>query len=86
MVESYAGCIDANTYVYCAEIFPTHIRAKGMAFSIIVLYACTIPYLQAAPYAFATIGWKYYLVFISLTTLCIPIILMTFPEVCPNLI
>ncbi|EXJ66855.1 uncharacterized protein A1O5_10050 [Cladophialophora psammophila CBS 110553] len=76
----YGGCIDANTYVYCAEIFPTHIRAKGMAFSIIVLYLCTIPYLQAAPYAFATIGWKYYLVFICLTTVCIPIIWMTFPE------
>ncbi|KIW95531.1 uncharacterized protein Z519_04116 [Cladophialophora bantiana CBS 173.52] len=76
----YGGCIDANTYVYCAEIFPTHIRAKGMAFSIIVLYLCTIPYLQAAPYAFATIGWKYYLVFICLTTVCIPIIWMTFLE------
>ena len=55
-----------------------------MAFSIIVLYLCTIPYLQAAPYAFATIKWKYYLVFICLTTICIPIIWITFPEVGPK--
>lgn len=31
----YAGGIDATSYVYCSELFPTHIRSQGMAFSMI---------------------------------------------------
>lgn len=79
--DSYGGCIDANTYVYCSEIFPTHIRPRGMALSMVTLYLTSTPFLQGAPTAFATIGWKYYLVFIILTAINIPIIWLYFPEV-----
>ncbi|KAI1630482.1 general substrate transporter [Exophiala viscosa] len=77
----YGCCIDANSFVYCSEIFPTHIRPRGMAWSVGTLFLTTIPYLEAAPTAFATIGYRYYIVFIILTAINIPIIYFFFPEV-----
>ncbi|CAK7235557.1 hypothetical protein SBRCBS47491_009333 [Sporothrix bragantina] len=79
-VAFYGCCLDATTYVYCSEIFPNHLRAKGMAWSLAVLFLSTVAYLIPAATAFATIGWKYYLVFIILTAINIPIIWFTFPE------
>jgi MFS family permease len=38
----YASCIDACSYVYCAEIFPTHMRTQGVAASIFGLFAMTL--------------------------------------------
>ncbi|KAF2100563.1 general substrate transporter [Rhizodiscina lignyota] len=63
-VTFYAGCLDASSYVYCAEIFPTGVRAQGLGTSIAGLFASTLLYTEAAPVAFANVGWKYYLVFI----------------------
>ena len=63
-VTFYAGCLDASSYVYCAEIFPTSIRPEGMGTSIAGLFASTLLYTQVAPVAFADVGWRYYLVFI----------------------
>ncbi|ERS97293.1 Sugar transporter family protein [Sporothrix schenckii 1099-18] len=60
----FAFNIDVTTYVYTSEIFPNHIRSKGMAWSISAYFAALIVYLQVAPTAFNTIGWKFYLVFI----------------------
>ncbi|KAJ9494968.1 hypothetical protein H2202_009443 [Exophiala xenobiotica] len=79
-ITFYGCCIDATTYVYCSEIFPTHIRGRGLAFSLAVLFLSTIAYLEAAPTAFATVGWKYYLLFIILTAIHLPLIIWYFPE------
>ncbi|CRG88849.1 hypothetical protein PISL3812_05884 [Talaromyces islandicus] len=79
-ISFYGCCIDATTYVYCTEIFPTHIRSRGMAWSLAILFATTIAYLIPAPTAFAQVGWKYYLLFIILTVINIPIIWTFFPE------
>ncbi len=66
--------------MYCSEIFPTHIRSRGLAFSLAVLFLSTIAYLEAAPTAFAQVGWKYYLLFIILTAIHLPLIIWYFPE------
>ena len=47
-VAFYALCIDASTYVYGSEIWPTHLRAKDFAVSIAGLFfdrgpVCWIP-------------------------------------------
>jgi hypothetical protein len=34
----YGGSLDATTYVYCAEIFPTNVRAQGIGFSVSGLF------------------------------------------------
>lgn len=77
---SYGCCVDATTYVYCSEIFPSHIRARGVAFSLAVLFITALVYLEAAPTAFARIGWKYYVVFLVITFVNIIIVWRLFPE------
>jgi MFS family permease len=60
----YGGSMDATSYVYCSELFPTQIRAQGTGFSVAGLFTATLIYTQIAPTAFASISWRYYLVFI----------------------
>jgi (p)ppGpp synthase/HD superfamily hydrolase len=45
-----------------------------------ILFLSTIAYLEAAPTAFAKISWRYYLVFIIITAIHIPLIYYYFPE------
>lgn len=51
-----------------------------MAFALAILFLSTIAYLEAAPTAFAQVGWKYYLLFIILTSINIPLVWYFFPE------
>jgi aspartate oxidase len=54
--------VDVAGYVFFAEVYPNHLRAKGLALSGASIALANLIYLQAAPTAFATIGWKFYLV------------------------
>ncbi|KAH7928765.1 general substrate transporter [Leucogyrophana mollusca] len=76
----YAGGIDATSYVYCSEIFPTHIRAQGMAVSMAGTFLPTIVFLEVGPTALATVGWRYYLLFICLTVVNVAVMWWYFPE------
>jgi hypothetical protein len=49
-----------------SEIFPNHIRAKGVVVGVATICAINIVWLQVAPIAFETIGYRFYLTF------CIP--------------
>lgn len=83
-VAIFTCCCDATSYVYAAEIFPTPVRAKGLSVSVSGLFFATIIFTTAAPTAFADIGWKYYLIFIGLTSIITVYAYFTFPEVCSN--
>ncbi|KAG0649889.1 High-affinity glucose transporter [Hyphodiscus hymeniophilus] len=72
--------VDATSYVYIAEIFPTHIRAKGMAASISGYFLSLLIYLEAGPTAFANIQWKFYLLFLIGTCLFVIPTFFYFPE------
>jgi hypothetical protein len=76
----YGGSMDASSYVYCAEIFPTSVRAQGVGFSVAGLFIMTLIYTQTAPTAFENVGWKYYLVFIILPWIGAFIMQRYFPE------
>ncbi|RFU33599.1 hypothetical protein B7463_g2768, partial [Scytalidium lignicola] len=76
----YASCLDACSYVYVSEIFPTWMRAQGVGFSLLGLFGGTLIYTQAATTAFASIGWKYYLLFIVITFLGLFIVIFFLPE------
>lgn len=67
-VESiaYARLPDGVQFCSLGEIFPNHIRAKGVVVGVATICAINIVWLQVAPIAFRTIGYKFYLVF------CIP--------------
>ena len=45
---------------YC-EVFPTHLRAKGVSFTLFVNSAANLLYLEVAPTALHNIGWKFLL-------------------------
>ncbi|KAJ5874235.1 uncharacterized protein N7529_002665 [Penicillium soppii] len=79
-VTFYGGCLDATTYVYSAEIFPTHARGLGMGLSIFTQFCTTLVYTQVAPIAFNIIQWRYYLIFIILPIIGAVLMLFTFPE------
>jgi hypothetical protein len=72
--------IEGPSYYYASEIFPTHLRAKGMTINVIGFCVINILWLEIAPTAFKTISWKYYLVFISLSVFGAATIFFTFPD------
>ena len=80
-VFCFGASYDSTSYIYGSEIFPNPVRARGLGISITGLFASTIIFLQCAPPAFASIGWKYYLPFIVMSTIMFIVIWFYFPEV-----
>ena len=59
----FYGCgIDVAGVVFYSEVFPNHLRAKGVALAIATIALTDLVYLQATATAFANIGWKFFLV------------------------
>lgn len=63
----YGIGIDVCGVVWYSEVFPNHIRAKGICLSIATIALTDLVYLQATATAFANIGWHFYLLFICIT-------------------
>ncbi|KIW64966.1 hypothetical protein PV04_07260 [Phialophora macrospora] len=61
-IAIYASTIDATTYVYASEIWPTHLRAKGLGISCSGLFLGSLVLSVAAPTAFAHIAWRFYVI------------------------
>ena len=77
----FTATLECACYVYGCEIWPTHLRSKGATNSYFGFYIFSIWTTAPAAQAFATIGWKYYMVFIAVTiAMTIPIMLYL-PEV-----
>jgi len=76
----YSVGVDVAGVVFYAELFPNHIRAKGIAMSIAVIALTDLVYLQATATAFANIGWKFYLLFIIISGLGTVFVYFVIPE------
>lgn len=76
----YGGTVDANTYVYATEIWPTHIRSKGTALSTSGLFVGVLAFTTGVSTALNNIGWKFYLVFVCMSTVNTVIVYFIFPE------
>lgn len=76
----WSFCLDASQYLYLSEIFPTHIRAQGMAIGMSGLYCASIILLIAGPIALNNITWKFFLVLIIPTAAQFLIIFFFAPE------
>lgn len=72
--------LEGPSWYYASEIFPTHLRAKGMTLATLGFCVINILWLEIAPTAATTIGWKYYLVFICLSIFGAATIYFTFPN------
>ena len=79
-VTFYGSTMDATSYVYCSELFPTPLRAQGTGFSVAGLFTATLIYTQVAPIAFAQVGWRFYILFIILPTIGAIAMWRLFPE------
>lgn len=80
-VTFFGGSMDASSYVYSSEIFPTSIRAQGAGFSVSGLFCFSLIYTMCAPVAFNSIGWKYYLIFIIVPIFGAAMMYLFYPEV-----
>lgn len=76
----YSIFLDGPCYFYIGEIWPTHLRAKGYSLGIGALALANIIWLQASPTAFATIGWKYFIIFACFAALGGVVSLFFFPD------
>lgn len=79
-VACYSIFLEGPSFFYSGELYPTHLRAKGMTLGMVSLCISSIIWLQSAPTAFKTIGWKFYLFFIIITFLAAGMILWKFPD------
>ncbi|KAJ7812837.1 general substrate transporter [Mycena leptocephala] len=76
----YAVGVDVAGVTFYSEVFPNHIREKGVGITIVALSLTDLAYLQASATAFANIGWKYFLLFIVITSIGFVIMCFVLPE------
>lgn len=79
-IAFFSSCIDATTYIYTSEIFPNHLRARGLSLSTSGLFLASLTFTQAATSALAAIGWQYYIVFTVLSAAMIVLLYFYYPE------
>jgi hypothetical protein len=80
----WGSLVDNTTYVYVPEIWPTHLRSKGSSIGFVTYYSTAIALNTPASTAFATIGYKYYFVFVAFCVVTTTCILFYCPEVSPE--
>ena len=49
----YDFCLNGMQFIYLSEIWPMHLRAKGMSLGVAMISLMNIVWLQSAPTAFA---------------------------------
>ncbi len=76
----YSLTLDGTSYFYIGELWPSHLRAQGFTLALVTLCVINIAWVEAAPYAFAAIGWKYYIFFVVLSALAAVVSFLTFPD------
>ena len=76
----YNAFYDAGSFVYTAEIWPTHLRGEGVTIAMITFYCFAIAYNSPASLALATIKWKYYLIFVIVSVVSAICIQFYLPE------
>jgi MFS family permease len=79
-VACYGFFLDPPQFVYASEIFPTPLRAKGIAISFSAYFLGAITFTTPAATAAQTIGWKMYLVFIACNVVSVIVIYFFVPE------
>ena len=65
-MNRYTITVDVNQFTLVTELFPSHLRSQATSFAISGLFVADILWLNLEPTATASIGWKYYLVFLCL--------------------
>lgn len=67
-------------WLYPVEIYPTKVRAKGGAWSVVGWSVGNALVMEVTPYMIASIGWITFLIFGAFNFLAIPIVWALYPE------
>ena len=73
------GFLGAN-FLYCTEVAPTRLRVPMAGISTANHWLWNFVVNMATPVAIETIGWKYYLVFLIISAIIVPIVYLFYPE------
>ncbi|KAF4898898.1 Lactose permease [Colletotrichum fructicola] len=65
---------------YPTEIFPYHLRSKGLAVEMVSVYSCLVIAAFCNPIGLENIGWKYYVVFCCFLLFITFTVYFYFPE------
>ncbi|KAL4745340.1 hypothetical protein BDW72DRAFT_208286 [Aspergillus terricola var. indicus] len=76
----FTSTIECTAYVYGSEIWPTHMRSEGSTIAFASFFGNAVAYTAPVTMALATIGWKYYMVFVAVTVVSTVMIIFYFPE------
>ncbi|KAH6662489.1 general substrate transporter [Halenospora varia] len=76
----YGFFLDAASFIYSSEVYPTNIRSRGVALATFTYFVSSITYVTPGATAIASIGWKYFLVFVCLTFISVVVVAFLFPE------
>ncbi|KAF2793218.1 MFS sugar transporter [Melanomma pulvis-pyrius CBS 109.77] len=76
----YGLFIDAASFIYSSEIYPTNIRSEGVALATFTYFAACITFVTPGATAIASIGYKYFVIFACLTLVSVIIIYFMYPE------
>jgi len=57
----YGLFVDAASFIYSSEIYPTNIRSRGVAMATCTYFVACITYVTPGATAIATIGYRYYI-------------------------
>jgi hypothetical protein len=52
----WSGVLSGTQFVYCGELFPSHLRAKGISLGVAGIYLANVLFLTLAPTAFAHVA------------------------------
>lgn len=79
-ITIYDTFIDPPSFVWCSEIWPTSIRAKGIALAFCTYFIGALTYTTPAAVASGNIGWKFYMVFLACNCVSTVIVYLFLPE------
>ncbi|KAK5447998.1 hypothetical protein LTS15_009022 [Exophiala xenobiotica] len=77
---TYAATVDGPCWFYTAELFPTHLRSKGMVIGTGTYALSSLVWVMAGPTAIQNIGWRFFLIFIIFDIVFAVIIWIFFPD------
>jgi predicted MFS family arabinose efflux permease len=76
----YAIFFNSTVWVIVAEIFPQHLRGNGNAFAVFSMSVTNIWLSQITPYAFKSLEWRFYFIFIALNLVAALVYILWLPE------
>ncbi|KAH6662657.1 general substrate transporter [Plectosphaerella plurivora] len=77
---NYSALLGPMTWIIPPEVFTTELRAKANAIVQVIHYSISLIITQCSPIALASVGWKYYILFVLTNACCALVFAFAYPE------